>query len=172
MLRCSARGGMICLKFYVSPAAMGGVYSPKRSVFRTPRGGRAAFCPCPTAVYKDIIPYSSEKLKCLGEEIFLPFSCGICAVFTAISARPRHCSGGEERVKKPTRRFVKRRVGTFCFFIYCDQCVPPVQPRLMSRAPSTFCMVERGREPMRSFSRRLSSVRICSSRMTESFCSP
>ena len=173
MLRCSARGGMICLKFYVSPAAMGGVYSPKRSVFRTPRGGRTAFCPCPTAVYKDIIPYSSEKLKCLGEEIFLPFSCGICAVFYG-DFRPPAALLRRGRTGKKTRPAALSSGGPArsVFFIYCDQCVPPVQPRLMSRAPSTFCMVERGREPMRSFSRRLSSVRICSSRMTESFCSP
>lgn len=157
MLRCSAEGGF---------------YSPKRSAFRPPRGGQS---PLPIRTGGGIQFYYTI----LGGKIKVFVRRNFPGVYARLF-RPRHCraapffcgrrSVAEERRQKPARRFVSG--GRVCFVLSNNHCIPPVQPRLMSRAPSTFRMVERGREPMRSFSRRLSSVRICSSRMTESFCSP
>ena len=195
MLRCSADSG---------------IYSPKRSAFRPPRGGQRPSQPRTDSGIQNYYTIFALKIKVFQQRIFDAVFVHFCAAIHALSAKQRHVPRPERQAlqgreavicaifcpqnifpvpartgneallraaeakpqrQKPARRFASG--GRARAFMRCNnQCVPPVQPRLMRSAPSTFRMVESGREPMRSFKRRLSSVRICSSRMTESFCSP
>ena len=84
------------------------------------------------------------------------------ALFTRRSLRlyPPHCEKNSKEADPP-----KQKIRSACVQF-------TLQPRLMRSAPSTRRIVFSGSSPMRSFSRRLSSVRICSSKITESFASP
>ena len=73
------------------------------------------------------------------------------------------------RISQARRRFlrhIRRGGGTH------ERTERGSNPRLMRMALSTRDMVAGGSSPIRDISRFLSMVRICSSRMTESFASP